>query len=443
MRPQIPSRTPDCGDPEHRRHRRRFLQGLAGAGVVSTLSWSGLFSAPAFADQARRAGKRCILLWLTGGPSQFETWDPKPGTETGGPFRSIPTRTPGVHFSELLPRCAAISDKLAVIRSMRTGQSEHFQGISLLQRGADERPPFTRPTLGSVIARQLGRLDTALPSFVLLDPCPEGNEFKAFKAGDWAGWLGAEYAPLRTGGEFRLPDVDRLAEIADADHEEREALRAFLTRRYAGERDSRAARAHNAVFERARGLMQSAHLFDLERLPPRDRERYGPGAFAQHALLARSLVEEGVPFVMVANGMPWDTHVFNHEIYQMVVPELDNVVYQLVQDLEERGMLDSTLVAIMGEFGRTPWINVKRGRDHYSKAWSLALAGCGIRPGVVVGETDRRGIEVVGEAYDEKNLFATLFTALGIDPHTSYDLPDLPDFHLVEEEAEPIREVLV
>ncbi|MDG2124012.1 MAG: DUF1501 domain-containing protein [Verrucomicrobiales bacterium] len=435
-------RAGDCGSPEHGLHRRRFLEGLVGGGAASIASWSGLFSSPAFAEQVKRQQKHCILLWLCGGPSQFETWDPKPGTLTGGPFKSIPTAVPGVHFSELMPKCAAMADQLCVVRSMKTAQSEHTQGINLLQRGHAERPPFVRPTLGSVLGQQLGQVDSAIPNFVLLDPCPEGNEFKGFKAGNWAGWLGAEYAPVRVGGEFQIPDVEKLASISTTDHEEREALRRFFSRKFANETKSAAAQGYNAVYERVKGLMSCSHLFDLERLPAADRERYGAGAYAQHALLARSLVEEGAPFVMVANGMPWDTHVFNHEVYQMVVPDLDNIMHQLVNDLEDRGMLENTLVVAMGEFGRTPHINQARGRDHYPRAWSMAMAGCGIRGGAVVGATDALGVDVIDRVVDQKNLFATIFAALGLDPHTDYGLPGLPTFKMVEEDAEPIGEVL-
>ncbi|MEM7383531.1 MAG: DUF1501 domain-containing protein [Verrucomicrobiota bacterium] len=440
--PHPPEKPQDCGHPDHHLHRRRFLEGMVKTGAISTFSWNGLFSVPSFAETVKRQEKHCILLWLCGGPSQFETFDPKPGRPTGGPFKSIPTKIPGIHFSELMPRTAGIVDKMSVIRSMNTNQSEHTQAINLLTRGNNERPPFVRPTLGSVLAQQLGQLDSPIPNFILLDPCPEGNEFKGFKAGNWAGWLGAEYAPVRVGGEFKLPDVDRLEEISDIDHEEREALRNFFSRKYENERKSSSASSHNAIFERVRGLMSCAHLFDLDRLPAKDKERYGPGTFGQHTLLARSLVEEGAPFVMVANGMPWDTHVFNHEIYQMVVPDLDNIVYQLVTDLEDRGMLDDTLVVVMGEFGRTPWINVKRGRDHYPNAWSMAMAGCGIKEGAVYGATDEDGIEVTDNPVNEQNLFATIFSALGIDPYAEYDLPDLPTFHRVEEKAEPVHAVL-
>jgi hypothetical protein len=433
---------PGCTPPEHTLHRRLFLQGLATAGAASLFSWNGLFSIPAIAAEAKRQQKHCILLWLCGAPSQFETWDPKPDSIYGGPFKSIPTRLPGVHYSELMAKCATIADKLAVVRSMKTKPSEHFQGIDLLNRGAETRQPFVRPTLGSVLAQQLGHLDNPIPNFVLLDPCPEGNEFKEFKAGNWAGWLGAQYGPVRAGGEFKIQDVNRLADLTTHDFEEREALRRFLTRKYENERSSAAASSENAIFSRVKGLMSCSDLFDLQRLPEKDKARYGPGNFGMHTLLARNLVENGAPFVMVANGMTWDCHVFQHEIYQMLVPELDRIIYNLITDLEERGLLDKTLVVMMGEFGRTPWLNTSRGRDHYPDAWSLALAGCGIKRGVVTGATDADGVGVIEKPYNEKNLFATIFTALGIDPYAEYDIPDLPTFHRVEDHAEPIREVL-
>ncbi|HUR44982.1 MAG TPA: DUF1501 domain-containing protein [Candidatus Saccharimonadales bacterium] len=433
---------PGCTPPDHDIHRRLFLQGMVKAGALSMLSWGGLFSLEALAAQAKREQKHCILLWLCGAPSQFETWDPKPNSIYRGPFRSIPTKLPGVHFSELMPRCASIADKLAIVRSMKTKPNEHFQGIDLLCRGAETRPPFIRPTLGSVLAHQLGHLDSPIPNFVLLDPCPEGNEFKEFKAGNWAGWLGAQYAPVRAGGEFKIPDSQRLADLSTQDMEEREALRRFFTKKFENERKSSAAASQNAVFERVKGLMSCADLFDLEKLPSKDKERYGPGNFGMHTLLARQLVENGAPFVMVANGMTWDCHVFQHEIYQMLVPELDKIIYHLITDLEQRGLLDKTLVVMMGEFGRTPWLNASRGRDHYPDAWSLAMAGCGIKKGVVVGATDEDGVDVVDKPFNEKNLFATIFSALGLDPYAEYEVPDLPTFHFVEEHAEPIREIL-
>jgi len=438
-----PAGAQTCGSSEHTLHRRLFLQGSMAAGCASVASYAGLFSIPALAEQTRRDGKKCILLWLCGAPSQFETWDPKPGTATGGPFAAIDTKLPGVQVSQLMPRCATIMDKLAVIRSMKTEPSEHSQAIDLMTRGEKPRPPFTRPILGSVVAEQLGQLDSPVPQFVLLDPCPEGNEFKAFKAGNWAGWLGAEYGPVRAGGEYSIPDILRPETLSETDHSDREALRRFFSRKYENEQRSEAAASYNAAFERVKGLMSCAPLFDLDSLPEADRRRYGPGAFAQHALQARHLIENGSTFVMVANGMPWDNHVFQHEMHQMLVPELDNVLYQLVTDLDERGLLDDTLVIAMGEFGRTPWLNEARGRDHYPKAWSLAMAGGGIRGGMVHGATDELGYDVVESPVDNHQLFATIFTALGIDPDESYDLPDLPTFYRVEGDATPIASLLV
>lgn len=432
----------DCGSVDHTMHRRLFLEGTVAAGAASVASFGGLFTVPAVADEVKQEGKKCIVLWLCGAPSQFETWDPKPGTATGGPFGAIETAVPGVRISELMPQCATILDRMAVVRSMSTEPREHFQAIDALTRGDTPRPPFTRPILGSVIAEQLGHLDRAVPQFVLLDPCPEGNEFKAFKRGNWAGWLGAEYGPVRAGGEYSIPDLARDEVISELEHADRAALRDFFSKKFENDQKSEAAGAYNAAFARVQGLMSCAPLFDLEQLPAEDRERYGPGAFAQHALQARHLIENGSTAVMVANGMPWDNHVFQHEMHQMLVPELDHVLYTLVTDLDERGMLDNTLVIAMGEFGRTPNLNVGRGRDHYPRAWSLAMAGCGINGGVVHGATDPLGVEVVEGKADNRQLFATIFSALGIAPHEEYELPGLPTFHRVEEDAEPIREIL-
>lgn len=437
-------RTTDCGGADHRLHRRMFLEGTCGGLAASAASFSGLFSIPAFGQSMRQQAKRCIMLWLCGAPSQFETWDPKPRTRTSGPFCSIPTCLPGIHVSELMPKCATILDKMAIIRSMSTKPSEHFEGIDMLTRGHAPRPPFQRPILGSVLAQQLGHLDSSVPQFVLLDPCPEGNEFKSFKAGNWAGWLGAEYAPVRAGGTYGIANIQRPEDIEAIDHADRLALRRYLGRKFENETKSSAAASYNAIFERVDGLMSCAPLFDLNALSEVDRQKYGPGAFGLHVLQARHLIENGCASVMVANGMPWDCHVLNHELYQMLVPELDRVIYHLITDLQERGLLDSTLVIMMGEFGRTPWLNEARGRDHYPNAWSLALAGCGIRPGVVYGATDPEGFTVSENPVDQGRLFATIFSALGIDPHQAYDLPDdFPEFRRVENQSEPVREVLL
>jgi len=429
-----------CTPEEHRLHRRLFLKGLAASGVPAVASFSGLFTNPVFAETARRAQKKVLLLWLCGAPSQFETWDPKPGRPSSGPFPSIPTALSGVHFSSLMPRCASIADKLNVIRCMRTKEAEHLQAINLLTRGNPDRAGFTRPTLGASISAALGTLDTKLPNFVLLDPNPKGNEFESYKASDLAGWLGPQHAPVRLGGSYT--QLGRAVDGVASAKEDRLALRRFLAKKYEAERNSPAAAAQNVAFDKMKGLTASADLFDIEKLPAADRARYGPGTFGLHTLMARNLIENDAPFVMVANGMPWDNHVWQHEIHQMLVPELDRVLHCLITDLANRGLLDHTLVVAMGEFGRTPWINVARGRDHYPNAWSLMLTGCGLKRGLIVGGTDIDGVDPDGRSFNEQNLFATIFTAIGIDPYAEYELANMPTFHRVEDRAEPIREVL-
>jgi len=429
-----------CTPEEHRLHRRLFLKGLVASGATSMLSFSGLFTNPVFAQAARKAQRKIILLFLCGAPSQFETWDPKPGRPSSGPFGSIPTSIPGVHFSSLMPRCAKIASQLNIVRCMHTKQSEHLQAINLLTRGNPDRAGFTRPTLGAAISAALGQVDSKIPNYVLLDPNPEGNEFKEFKAGDLSGWLGPEHQPVRLGGNYT--QLGRAVDSLSSERAERDALRRYFAKKYENEHRSLNAAAQNAAFEKVKGLMASADLFDIARLPEADRLRYGPGLFGLHALMARNLTENGAPFVMVANGMPWDNHVFQHEIHQMLVPELDRVLHCLVTDLGERGTLESTLLIAMGEFGRTPWLNTSRGRDHYPNAWSLMMTGCGLKRGMVVGGTDVDGVDPDGQSFNEQNLFATIFKVLGIDPYAEYDLPGFPTFHRVEERAEPISEIL-
>lgn len=439
MKP-TPSRPGACWPDEHRLHRRLFLKGLTASGAAAVTSFSGLFTNPAFAAATRKANKRVLLLFLCGAPSQFETWDPKPGRPTSGPFGSVPTSIPGVHFSSLMPRCARIAHQLNIVRCMHTAQTEHLQAINLLTRGNPDRAGFTRPTLGSVVSSAIGQLDTRVPNFVLLDANPEGNEFKEYKASDLAGWLGPEHQPVRLGGSYT--QLGRAADALSTDREERDALRRYFARKFERESRSPVAAAQNAAFEKVKGLMASADLFDLAKLPESERLRYGPGLFGLHTLMARNLIENGAPFVMVANGMPWDNHVFQHEIHQMLVPELDRVLDCLVTDLQDRGLLEHTLVVAMGEFGRTPWLNTSRGRDHYPNAWSLMMTGCGLKRGVIVGGTDPDGVDPDGKSFNEQNLFATIFTALGIDPYAEFELSGFPTFHRVEDRAETIREVL-
>ena len=367
------------------------------------------------------------------------------GPEAGAPFERtfrqhsyVDSRRPFLLAHAALREHRASAQRGALHAHQAIGASPGDQPAHARQ----SRPRRLHPAHARrrAVSSALGRLDTKLPNFILLDPNPEGNEFKEYKASDLSGWLGPEHAPVRLGGSYT--QLGRTADTLTPDRESRDALRRFFARKYENDRRSPAAAAQNSTFEKVKGLMSSADLFDLTKLPEKDRERYGPGTFGLHTLMARNLVEEGAPFVMVANGMPWDNHVLQHEIHQMLVPELDRILHNLITDLEERGLLEHTLVIAMGEFGRTPWLNVARGRDHYPNAWSMMMTGCGLKRGVVVGATDIDGVDPDGQSFNEQNLFATIFTALGIDPYAEYDLPDMPTFHRVEDHAEPIKEVL-
>src|SRR3954451_16205825 len=242
-----------CTPNEHWLHRRLFLKGLAASGAAAVTSFSGLFTNPLFAAAAKKAQKKVLLLWLCGAPSQFETWDPKPGRPSSGPFGSIPTSIPGVHFSSLMPRCASIAHQLNVVRCMHTKQTEHLQAINLLTRGNPDRAGFTRPTLGARVSAALGRLDTKLPNFILLDPNPEGNEFKEYKASDLSGWLGPEHAPVRLGGSYT--QLGRAVDSLSSERAERDALRRYFAKKYENAHHSANAAAQNAAFEKVKGLM--------------------------------------------------------------------------------------------------------------------------------------------------------------------------------------------
>ena len=241
-----------------------------------------------------------------------------------------------------MPQCAQIADQLNIVRCMKTTQSEHLQGDqSSAARQSGSRGLHATRRWARSFRRRWGSLTRQFPNFILLDPIPGGNEFEEFKASNWAGWLGPEHAPVRLGGDYTQLRRAAATHPSRRPGVTRETLRRFFAseiRKRPLQPQSRAARTR--PLSGVKGLMASADLFDVNKLPAKDRERYGPGSFGQHALMARHLVEHGAPFVMVANGMNWDNHVFQHEIHQMLVPELDRVLFHLITDLEERGLLD-------------------------------------------------------------------------------------------------------
>jgi hypothetical protein len=422
-----------CGSPEHAMSRRAFL----GAGAA-TASMAGLdiLSTPALAAELKRTQKRVILLWLAGGASQFETWDPKPGATTGGPFRAIPTDVPGVHISELMPQMAKRMKTTLVMRGLNTKNGDHGSGAKLMMRGRRDEAGLKYPDIGAVLAREMGRADSKVPDYVTFYSQTEG---RGFAPGE-PGFLGARYAPMELTKDNTPEFIRRLDGITELDHQQRADLRNLLSKQFARGRQSQTLASHGEAYERVRGIMASETLFDIRKEPQKVRERYGPTLFGEQCLIARRLVEAGVPFVRVARAW-WDSHGQNFETHQELVPELDHVMATLIDDLKERGLSNDVMILTLAEFGRTPGINSSLGRDHFASAWSMTMTGCKAKGGAVHGKTDAKGYKVVDGEVDAASLFATIYTALGINPHKNYYVGARP-IPLVNPGTEAVTDVI-
>ncbi len=426
-----------CGSPDHGLSRRGFLAG-AGAAAVGTFAsdmtrLDGLKNS-VLADEVKRQDKRVILLWLAGGASQFETWDPKPGRPTGGPFRAIDTDTPGVQISELLPKMAQRMKSTAIVRSLNTNVGDHGGGASLMETGRRKDPGIAYPDIGAVAARELGRADSQVPDYVSMYTSTEGRRKGT------SGFLGARYAPTFL-AEKQIPDnIQRLESISDVDHKDRAELRKLLASRFTRNRHNETLNSHTQAYERVRGLMASEKLFSIAEEPESVRAKYGPTQFSQQCLIARRLVEAGVPFVKVARAW-WDSHGQNFETHRELCADLDQSMSVLLDDLEERGLLDHTLVITLAEFGRTPNINASLGRDHFASAWSATLSGVGVKGGSFFGKTEPDGHKVQDGEIGAGEFFATILTALGIDHEKEYYLGSRP-IPLSDFGCHPVKEVL-
>ena len=420
-----------CTPSEHAASRRQFLGAAAASGITAMASGSS-----ALAGEVAKRGKRVILLWLAGGASQFETFDPKPGAVTGGPFRSIQTSTSGLRVSELMPRMAARLKDTCIIRSLNTRNADHGGGAELMMRGRRDEASVRYPDMGSVLARELGDSESKVPDYVSFYLQSEGQGF----SGTGAGFLGARFGPMQLHKGTTPENLSRLDTISASDFADRMALRESWSRAFEKGRVSAALGSHQQAFARVGGLMESQKLFDLSNESAKTREAYGPTQFGEQALIARRLVEAGVPFVRVGRAW-WDSHGQNFETHQEMVPELDHVMATLLDDLGQRGMLKDTLVITLSEFGRTPNINASLGRDHFASAWSCSLSGCGVIGGSVYGKTDERGDKVAEGEIGAARLFATIYKALGINPQKNYHLGSRP-VPLTDPGTEPVKEVL-
>ncbi len=427
-----------CGSPLHAMDRRGFLGAAAvgAAAFAADMTQLNVLQHPLLAGELKKQQKCCLLLWLAGGASQLETWDPKPGAPTGGPFRAIPTSVPGIHVSELMPQLAKRMKHTCIIRSLNTRNGDHAGAAQLMMRGRRDEPSLRYPDLGAVLARELGRADSQVPDYVSFYFATEGRSMST----GTAGFLGARYAPMELYTSMVPENIRRLDGINDLDHKQRAELRDLLSRQFAHGRASSSLGSHNEAYQRVRGLMASEKLFDVTQEPPKVRDRYGPTLFGEQALVARRLVEAGVPFVRVGRGW-WDSHGENFETHQELVPELDHVMSALLDDLQERGLLEHTLVITLSEFGRTPQINPSLGRDHFATAWSATLSGCGVQGGSVYGKTDAKGEHVVEGEIGAAELFATIYRALGINHQKNYHVGSRP-VPLTEPGTKPIKAVL-
>lgn len=425
---------------------RLGLGGMLGAGFVDLLRMRGVAS-PAGAGSPR--AKSCVLIWLDGGPTHYETFDPKPDAppEVRGEFRAIATSTEGMYFSEHMTKLASISDKLAIVRSIRHEQGNHGAGNHYMMTGAPPRIPVGcgafvsfHPSLGSVTAYERGH-QNGLPAYFSLPQMSRSGG---------PNFLGAQFAPFVVPDDpnnknFRVRDVAVPRGLEEPRFDSRKDLRALVDRMQRIE--DRAAGdpvlALDDYYEQGYNLIDSPEAqraFDIHSERDEVREAYGRDSFGQRALLARRLVEAGVPFVTLYNG-GWDHHSDLFKSLRDRLPRFEGSVAQLIIDLDQRGLLDSTLVVMLGEFGRTPKINDNAGRDHWSNAMSVMFAGAGCPGGQVIGATDRAGYSAVDRVLSPENFASTIYRKLGIDPDSMYYTPQGRPTHLVSDPT-PIAELM-
>lgn len=441
---------------------RRAVVGAGAAGALGAF-WSGMLRAQPQAQSSRsRSAKSVILIFNAGAPSHVDLWDMKPnaGDSIRGPFQPIATETPGIEISELMPNLVRHTNKLAILRSVHHNHGGHNSGMywsivgrpyqrddTLINPSRTDYPSFG--TLTGWLAQRDG-YTKPLPPYVIT-PKPHCDSLVYITPGQFGACLGPKYDPLvldadPNAADFKVPNLG----LAEGMNTERLRTRQELL----GEFEKCQAPIHHAQTAdiavnqaKAMALVSSANAagaFDLSQEPAWVREKYGRHSWGQSHLLARRLVEAGVPFVTTVNGpsITWDTHQDNFgRLKNTLVPPMEKAYGALLDDLAERGLLETTLVVWMGDFGRTPIINDKGGRDHWPQCYTMILAGGGIRGGQYVGESDKTGAYPWARPLVPADIHATVFTALGYDPHSIfYQQTDGRPVPLSG--GEPIREVL-
>ncbi|MCI0642014.1 MAG: DUF1501 domain-containing protein [Gemmataceae bacterium] len=414
---------------------RRDMLKYAGAGLLGTgmSGWLNILATRAAQTQQRT--KSCILLWMDGGPSHKDTFDLRPGTEQGGPYQAIDTNVPGIQISEHFPRLARLMNHGALIRSMSTGEGAHGRAKYYLHTGYKEGVGgLVYPALGSIASMEIGNPNSPLPNYVSIGNRSYGS-----------GFLGPRHQPLIVNDPVR--GVENLRSFVTTNQfNNRVNLLDELEAGFHRTTQADVASAHRTTYQRAVTLMrdQGARAFDIANEPEVSRRGYGTGRFADGCLLARRLIETGVTFVEVTLG-GWDTHQNNFARVQQLSGQVDPAMSQLITDLRERGLLDTTLVIWMGEFGRTPRINqrgAQPGRDHYPRAWSLAMFGGGIRGGQVIGRTDAEAATVVERPVSTLDFMATVCSILGIDYSKQNQTQNGRPVRIVDRGANPITQLV-
>lgn len=390
--------------------RRHFAKHVAGASAMFGTAFSLGHTLNVHADELKKNRKSAILLWMSGGPATIDIWDLKPGAPTGGPFRPIST-SGDVQICEHLPLMAKQMHNMAIVRSMSTREADHDRGRYYMHTGYVPNPNIEHPGYGSVIAHELidQRPELAIPPFVSVGGASEGP-----------GFLGMAWAPFNVSSNGRIRNLEM--NLPDSRLMQRMAVLRMMEADFVKDTKGSAARDHQAVLEKTFDLLTSAQMdaFKVEQEPEPIKERYGTNGFGQGCLLARRLVEAGVPFVEVDLG-GWDNHNGIHPILaDQKLPQMDQAMSALVEDLEQRGLLQDTAIIWMGEFGRTPRINGDAGRDHWARSWSAVVGGAGIKGGIAVGETSSDGTAVETEPYSSEDLMASVCKALGISLEVEY-----------------------
>ena len=380
-------------------NRRSFLAGFSSLPLVELLS--------ANADELRKKNKSAILLWMGGGPSTMDIWDLKPEAPTGGPFRQIST-TGDVQICEHMPLMAQQMHHMAIVRSMSTREADHMRGRYYMHTGYVPNPSIEHPSYGAVLSHQLKRNNLEIPQFVSVGGGSIG-----------AGFLGMNYAPfvVNSNGQVRNLDVK-----PDQRFFQRAYALDVIENDFINQRRGSIASDHRDVLRQAFNLLTSEQMeaFKVVGEPEAVKDRYGDNNFGKSCLMARRLVEVGVPFIEVNLG-GWDNH---QNIFPTLrdnkLPMLDKGMSALVEDLEERGLLEDTAIIWMGEFSRTPRINQNAGRDHWARSWSVVVGGAGMNGGIAIGETNSDGTRVETEPYSSQDVMASVCKALGISLNTTF-----------------------